>query len=394
MGMMTMSEAMLPLRENLFFIDLLVRFGERPLLGVLISALFTAVIQSSSAATGIIIALSLQGLISLESAIPLILGSNIGTCITVVLASIGASLPARKTAYAHVLFNVIGVILMLIFLKPFTFLALGSADTVARQTANAHTLFNIFTTIVLFPFYKYFIRLVNMIAPGEDSAVKLGSKYLDKRMLKTPAVAINSCQQELLRMSNMAREVVADSIDAFCRGNRKKIPHILQAEDLVDGLEKEINVYLQELSQHSLTRQQTTRVSGIMSAANDLERIADHGCNIAHLAELVVDEKYQITPKAREEVFSLFEKIDAMMVKAIKALDDEDVHLAREVIQEDDIVDELERILRKNHIDRVNRKECAPAVGVIYLDVLSNLERVADHCVNLGQVVSGDFQSY
>ncbi|NLL21505.1 MAG: Na/Pi cotransporter family protein [Firmicutes bacterium] len=391
LGMVTMSEAMHPLRENPFFIDLLLRFGERPLLGILISALFTAVIQSSSAVTGIIIALSLQGLISLQSAIPLILGSNIGTCITAVLASIGASLPARKTAYAHVLFNTIGVILMLIFLKPFTFLVLESADTVARQAANAHTLFNVLNTIVLFPFFKYFIRLVNIVVPGEESAVNLGSKYLDRRMLKAPAVAINSSKQELLRMANMAREVVADSIDAFCRGSWKKIPHILQAEDLIDGLEKEINVYLQELSQHSLTRQQTTSVSGIMSAANDLERIADHGCNIAHLAELVADGKFQITPKAREEVFSLFEKVDDMLGKAIEALADENVHLAREVIQKDDIVDELERILRKNHIDRVNRKECVPAVGVIYLDVLSNLERIADHCVNLGQVVSGDF---
>ncbi len=391
MGMETMSNAMYPLRENAFFLSYLVRFGEQPLLGVLAAALFTAAIQSSSAATGIIIALSLQELLTLQSAIPLILGTNIGTCITALLASIGASLPARKTAYAHVLFNTIGVILMLILLKPFTFLVLESANTVARQVANAHTFFNVLNTIVLFPFFKYFIRLVNIIVPGEDIAVDAGSKYLDKRMLKAPAVAINSSKQELLRMANIAREIVVDAADVFCRGGRKKIPHILQAEDLIDGLEKEINVYLQELSQHSLTRQQTNSVSGIMSAANDLERIADHGRNIAYLAEMAMDDKLQISPKAKEEIFGFFEKVAEMMKNAIDALADDNVHLAREVVQQDDIVDELERILRMNHIERVNRKECVPAVGVIYLDVLSNLERVADHCVNLAQVASGDF---
>ena len=215
---------------------------------------------------------------------------------------------------------------MLILLKPFTFLVLESANTVARQVANAHTFFNVLNTIVLFPFFKYFIRLVNIIVPGEDIAVEAGSKYLDKRMLKAPAVAINSSKQELLRMANIAREIVVDAVDVFCRGGRKKIPHILQAEDLIDGLEKEINVYLQELSQHSLTRQQTNSVSGIMSAANDLERIADHGRNIAYLAEMAMDDKLQIS-KAKEEIFGFFEKVAEMMKNAIDALADDNVHL-------------------------------------------------------------------
>jgi phosphate:Na+ symporter len=391
MGMVTMSEAMYPLRENAGFLNLLVMFGQRPLLGILISALFTAAIQSSSGATGIIIALSLQGLVSVESAIPLILGTNIGTCITAMLAGIGASISARKAAVSHVLFNVIGVVIVLIFLKPFTAIILDTATTVARQTANAHTIFNILNTVVVFPFFKYFIRFVNYIVPGEDESVDIGPKYLDKRMLKAPAAAIRASKQELLRMSNMARDIVQESIDVFCNGNRKKIPHIMQMEDLVDGLEKEINTYLQELSQHSLTRQQATVVAGIMSAANDIERIADHGCNIAYIAEMVLDDKLQVTPKAKEEVYSLFEKVDEMMVGAIDAMAAENVHLAREVIKKDDIVDEMERTLRKSHIERVNRKECIPASGVIYLDVLSNLERVADHCVNLGNIVAGDF---
>jgi phosphate:Na+ symporter len=391
LGMITMSQAMHPLRENAMFLNQLVRFGKQPLLGILFAALFTALIQSSSAATGIIIALTLQELLSLQSAIPLILGTNIGTCITALLASMGASLSARKAAFSHIFFNIFGVLLAMIFLKPFTLLILESAHTVARQTANAHTLFNVLNTIVVFPFFKYFIRFINWVVPGEDVVLDMGPKYLDKRMLKAPAAAIRACKQELLRMANMSRDMVRESVDVFCKLNRKKIPHILQMEELLDGLEKEINLYLQELSQHSLTRQQTTIVSGIMSAANDLERIGDHARNIAYCSELVMEDKLQITVMAKQEVYSLFEKVDDMMAKAITALAEENVQLAREVIRQDDLVDELERILRKSHIDRVNRKECIPAAGVIYLDVLSNLERVADHSTNLAQVVTGEF---
>lgn len=391
LGMITMSEAVSPLRESAFFLNLLVNAGKHPLLGVLVSALFTAVIQSSSATTGIIIALALQDLLDLKSAVPLILGTNIGTCITALLASMGASLSARKAAFSHIFFNIFGVLLALLFLKPFTGFILETSHTVARQVANAHTLFNVFNTIILFPFFKYFIRFVNWAVPGEETVLEMGPKYLDKRILKTPALAISSCQQELLRMANMARDMVRESIDVFCRLSRKKIPHILQMEEFLDALEKEINQYLQELSQHSLTRQQTTIVSGILSAANDLERIGDHARNIAHCAELVMEDKLHVTDSARREVYSFYEKVDGMIAKAISALAEENVELAEEVIRDDDLVDEMERILRKSHIERVNRKECVPAAGVIYLDILSNLERIADHSTNLAQVVKGEF---
>ena len=391
LGMITMSGAVLPLRDSVVFLDLLIKAGQKPLLGVLFSALFTAIIQSSSATTGIIIALALQDLIGIESAIPLILGTNIGTCITALLACLGTSLSARKAAFSHVIFNVSGVLLALIFLKPFTFLVLGSAHNIARQAANAHTLFNVLNTIVVFPFFKYFIRFVHKIVPGEEKVLEVGPKYLDRRLLRTPAAAINSSRREILRMANIARDMVRESVDVFCKLNRKKIPHILQMEELLDGQEKEINLYLQELSQHSLNRQQTTIISGMVSAANDLERIGDHAQNIAHCSEIVMESKLHISEVAKQEVYSFFEKVDQMFSKAITAFAEENVWLAREVISEDDIIDEQERILRKSHIDRVNRKECAPAVGVIYLDVLSNLERIADHSTNLAQLVIDEF---
>ncbi|MGI5876371.1 MAG: Na/Pi cotransporter family protein [Dethiobacteria bacterium] len=391
LGMVTMSEAMFPLRESPLFLNLLVRFADYPLLGVLAATIFTAVIQSSSAATGIIIALTMQNILTIEAVVPLILGTNIGTCITALLASIGTSQSARKTAIAHVLFNLIGVVVFFVFLGPFTRLTIYSADTVWRQAANAHTFFNLVNTVLIFPFFKNFIRFINLIVPGEDVSIELGPKFLDKRMLKTPAVGIQAARQELKRMANIVREMVKDSIDVFCKGERKKIPHILQMEDLVDGLEKEINVYLQDLSQHSLTRQQSIVVSSIMSAANDLERIGDHAQNIVQLTDVVFEDRMPITPTAKKEVYSMFEKVDEMMEKTITALSEENIEIARQVVGMDDVVDNMEKVLRKNHIERVNRKECSATVGVIYLDILSNLERIADHSTNVSQIIVDEF---
>ncbi len=390
-GIITMSNAVYVLRENPFFLDMLVKFGQYPLLGILISALFTAVIQSSSAVTGIIIALTLQEVITINIAIPLILGTNIGTCITAIIAGFGTSLSARRTALSHVLFNVFGVLLFLLFLKPFTGFIFSTGGTVARQAANAHTLFNVFTTLLIFPFFKYFVQLVTLIYPGDGTVVEFGSKYLDKRMLKTPAAAIQGARQELVRMANVARDIVREAISMLEKGSVKSLPHILQLEELLDGLEKEITHYLQSLSQHSLTYRQTIVVSGIMNAANDMERIGDHAVNIAFIAENSIENKLGLSEAAKGEVLKMFHKVDEITARAIDSFSREDRYLAREVVKEDDIVDNLEKSLRKSHIGRINRNECVPESGVIYLDILSNLERIADHATNLAEVVTEEF---
>ncbi|MEW5920150.1 MAG: Na/Pi cotransporter family protein [Bacillota bacterium] len=391
LGMITMSGAMYPLRESPYFINMLVRFGEQPLLGVLFATLFTALIQSSSGATGIIIALTLQDLLTIQAAIPLILGTNIGTCITALLASMGTSLPARKAALAHVLFNVLGVVVALAFMNIFTELVVDLGGNVARQTANAHTAFNVLNTILVFPFFKYFIKLLNYIVPGEEISIEMGSKYLDRRILKTPAIAIEATRQEVLRMAAIARKMIGEAVDVFVKGDRKKIAQIYQKEDLLDGLETEINLYLQELSQHSLTRHQATVVAGLVSAANDLERIGDHAKNIMDIAETVLEDRLQLSTTARQEVINMHKSIDEMLAKATTALAQDNIRLAREVINQDDVIDEMERLYRKRHINRLNRKECVAATGVIYLDVLSNLERIADHVTNLAEVVTEEF---
>ena len=391
LGMMTMSAGMNPLKEMESFHRLLAQFSASPFLGVLCGALFTALIQSSSAATGVIIALTMQDLIPFPAAVPLVLGTNIGTCITAFLASIGANVAARRAAVAHILFNVIGVALALLFLNYFTALIIETAGSVPRQVANTHTIFNVLNTVVFLVLLKYFTRFVCLVVPGPEEEIEIGPKYLDQRILKTPAAAIGGAKKELLRMTSISRDMVGEAVHVFRKNDLKKVKHIEQMEDLVDGLEKEINVYLAELSQHSLTSHQSRMVGGFMSAANDLERIGDHASNIAQLAEIKAEDKLPFSDHALEEIDLIYNKVNAMLEQAAASLDKEDKALALQVIKEDDAVDLMEKTLRKSHIERINTKRCYPASGVIFLDVISNLERIADHATNIAQVVIEDF---
>ena len=387
LGMITMSDGMSPLRELDAFYDMLLYFSTYPILGLLAGAIFTALIQSSSAATGVVIAMTTQDLIPFESAVPLILGTNVGTCITAILAGIGANVAARRAAVAHVVFNVVGAVLILIFLEPFSGLLVQTAETVPRQVANTHTAFNFLNTFVFLIFLKYFNQLICRIIPGDGEKVEFGPKYLDSRILKTPAVAIGGAKQELLRMAGIAREMLDDSLQVFLKKDMKKIKHIYQMEELVDGLEEEINVYLSELSQHSMSQQQTKLVSNLMSAANDLERVGDHAENIMQLGEMKTEDRLPFSNTALEEISYFGSKISDMLEKAIRAFETNDHKLALEVIQQDNEVDTEEKKLRNAHIERINTKKCYPSAGVIFLDLLSNLERVGDHAKNIAELV-------
>jgi len=390
LGMITMSSGMMPLRELDAFHNMLVQFSSYPILGILAGAIFTALIQSSSAATGVIIAMTLQDLIPFNAAVPLVLGTNIGTSITAILASFGANLAARRAAVAHVLFNVLGVILVLALIGPFTDLITHTAATVPRQVANTHTAFNLLNTFIFIVFLKHFTRLISYIVPGEDIKMDFGPKYLDKRILKTPAVALGGAKQELLRMGGIAREMLDESIQVFLTNDLKKIKHIVQMEELVDGLEKEINVYLSDLSQHSMSQQQTKLIGNLMSAANDLERIGDHAENIMQLAEMKTEERLPFSNTALEEISDFYNSISLMLEEALSAFENDQVKLAEKVAAKDDEIDRQEKVLRNEHIERINTKKCYPSAGVIYLDLLSNLERVADHAKNIAELVLED----
>ena len=387
LGITTMASGLGPLKDFPAFNNLLAQLSAFPLLGVLGGAIFTAILQSSSAFAGMIIAMSIQGGIALDQALPLILGSNIGTCIIAFIASVGTNLTARRTAMAHLLFNTIGVLLCLIMLQPFTALVLHTGATVTRQIANAHTIFNVLNSIIFILILPHFTKLVSRIIPGKEVGLEIGPTYLDPRMLPTPAAALGVAKKELLRMAVIAHDMVGDALNCFTGNDLKKMANIEQMEELLDGMEKTVTIFLSELSQNPLTEAESKMVGSFISAANDLERIGDHAHNILQLAESKVEDRLSFSEQALEELRLLYDLVSKAIKQATEALETENKQLGRMVMVGDDEVDLMERVLRKAHIERINTKRCYPSAGVLYLDVLSNLERIGDHATNIAQLV-------
>lgn len=387
LGLSTMSGSVNPLRDYPPFLQLLVTLGENPLLGILAGTLFTVVVQSSSATTGLVIAFSWQGVISLPAGLALIVGANLGTCITVILASLGTSVAAKRAAFSHVLFNLFGVVLFIILRVPFTKLVALTGTSVARQIANAHTLFNLITTLILWPLLPYFVKLVTFVVPGEDAVIEQRPLYLENRVLGTPAALIGA-QREAVRMGELAITMVEQAVNAFLQGDLGLLEQIEQREEAVNTLEKEITAYLAKANQFPMAESQARFLTNLMHIVNDLERMGDHAINIAELAQIRGGEKLELSPGASEDLEHMFKVVLEISRDALDALLHRNKAQAEALISRDDLVDDLEKRYRTNHIARLNQGLCHPEIGVLFLDAVSNLERVADHANNIAEAVA------
>ena len=387
LGMQTMSQSLAPLRTFQPFLDGLVYLGQNPILGVLAGALFTVAVQSSSATTGLVIAFTLQDMLSLPAGLALILGANLGTCVTAGLASIGAGVTARRAAMAHVLFNSVGVLVFLLVLRPFSDLVAQTGTSVTRQVANAHTIFNVVNTLLLFPFIGPFVRLVERLVPGEEDILDTKPRFLDERMLHSPA-ALVMAKKELLRMARLSLEMFEEAVESFTGGDEKKIQSVLKKEDVVNALEKAIAVYLAEASQDPMTARQSNRITGLMHIINDLERVGDHATNITELAEERMNHNLQLSEHAQEELAQMYGEVLRIYSRSIEVLESEDASAARNLLREDEIIDDLENKFRDSHIKRLNEGLCHPETGVLFLDLISNLERIGDHANNIAEAVA------
>ena len=390
LGLYTMSHAVRPLRNYAPFLDLLVNISNNPLLGIAVAAIFTGIIQSSSGTTAIVIALSIQGIIGIGSAIPLILGSNIGTCFTAVIASIGSSITGKRVALSHLFFNIGGVVLFLFFINKFSYLVSLTSSSIPRQIANAHTIFNIINAVILLPFLSLFVKLVVRLLPGEEIIIKKGPIYLNKDMLNTPSLALSQATKELVRMGEMVESMLNDVIMSFIQNDLNILKNVYLKEGVVNTLEKEITKYLVLISQQSLSPKQSKRLTDLMNIVNDIERVGDHAENLAELSEEKINEKLPFSEKALNELKSMFSKVQFSLNKTILALKNRDIELAREVALKEDEIDNIEKGLRNNHINRLNKGICYPESGVIFLDIISNLERVGDHANNISLMVIDD----
>jgi len=391
LGMTLMSQAMHPLRDDPTFANLMQTLSHNRFLALLVGFLFTALIQSSTAATGVIVAMAMQGLIPLEAALPMILGTNVGTCITALFASIGTSLSARRAAVSHMTFNALGALLFLIFLPQFEnlVLAVSPAGDLPRQVANAHTLFSVINTLLFLPFITPFTKLIMLMVPGKETALSHGALHLDWNMVETPSVAIKLAQQEVLRMADFAAQNVRLAMEAFLERDEKKVKQMKEQETIVDDLEREICHYLSKVSQSGMGDAMSIRHTGLLHAANDLERISDHAENIADLAQATIDENIVFSEEGIEELKEMYALVQEIFQTAIQSVQNDDPSLVPKIQALEAQIDEREKALRTAHINRLKEGRCSADSGVIFLDIISNFERIGDHADNLSDVPQG-----
>ena len=391
-GMDFMKEAVKPLAGYQGFTDMLLSFGHHPILGVLMGFAITAIVQSSSASMGMLIALASQGLIPITAALPILYGENIGTCVTSLISSIGASRNARRAAIMHLTFNVLGsMIFMFILSKPIVAIVTAIDPTdAARQIANAHTLFNILNVIVLLPFNKLIVKLALKLVPetkGEQDDDDKVVKYIDDRMIETPSIALANIVKETLRMGEKSKESLNAAMDGIVDKSKEKIELSFKREKLINELQKSILNYLLKLSKASLNEDSRETVDALFNTVNDIERIGDHAENIAELAKDIVDLEISFSDVGIGELKDMYNKVVSTYTYALEAMRTSNVELACKVIKMEEQVDMMEKSCRVNHMNRLNSSSCSIESGVIYLDIISNLERVSDHAVNIAQQV-------
>lgn len=389
LGLSTMGGGLKPLSNLPAFSDFIVDMSQYPVLGLIAGTVFTVIIQSSTAAIGILQTLADEGMISFRHSLPILFGDNLGTTITAVLASIGASLAARRAALVHVMFNVFGVIIFMIALPlVYNFIMLVGADiNVRMQIAYAHGFFNVANTIIFFPLIPFLAWAVTKLVPGKMEELEFSPKFLDVRLLATPSMALGQAQHEILRMGKYAQEALSDSTQYFFGRDSKLANKALQKEQLVNELERKITDYMVKIHQNGLPEEESERATGLMHAVNDIERIGDHAENIVELTHYCTENKVDISEDAAQELKGMLKLAERTVERAIYALEHHDRQAAGEVLGYETELDRMEKEYRMAHINRLNQNACSGNSGAIFLDMIHNLERVGDHSKNIAEYV-------
>lgn len=359
-----------------------------PLLLVLIGIVFTALIQSSAAVTGILVALA--GALNFNTAVFIILGSNIGTCVTAMISSIGTSTNARRTAMIHLLFNVFGCLICLVPLWVWgdefsSFMVMISGDLVERQIANFHTLFNVFTTLVLLPFVKLLVKLTEKIIPDketpQDSKHKL--TFIDNRFFEAPAIAVGNVKKEIVKMADIARENLNLSMEMLFDCNVEQSKLLRDNEECINFLTKSIASYLTTLSGKGISVQDEKKVGSYYHVISDIERVGDYAENIMEYAYRLRKEDMNLSADATAELKEINATINELFDVSIKAFDERDRSYLAKVDELEERVDDYSVMLENKHLERLKHGTCSPQVGSVYLQTVSNLERVGDHITNV-----------
>lgn len=386
MGLSQMKDAMSPIAQTTFFQDLILTLEGNMFLGILVGAAMTAVVQSSSASTAILLSLAATGAISLQVAIPILFGNNIGTCVTALLSSLNANKVAKKAAFIHLSFNLIGTLIFLPLINILSQVVMYMGGDIDKQIANAHTIFNIVNAIILLPFAGVFVKLANLALKDKEGE-KPTINRLDRRFLETPAIAFEQAFQESLTMYDLAKENLTLSTNALIDGKVTNLKKIFKNESEINRLERELSTFLVSISSHDITEVDTNRIASMIKIISDIERIGDHSKNIAELAEEVSTSKLTFTSDALEELRLMYNYTIESINSSYASYKNNNRQKANDTMIFEENIDRLEELLRDKHIQRLSQNKCNAHSGAVFLDAISNFERIGDHSINIAEYI-------
>lgn len=389
-GLKLMSSGMAPLQDVAVFQQLTVDMSGDPVLGVVIGTLFTLIVQSSSATIGILQGLYSEGAIDLHAALPVLFGDNIGTTITALLAAIGASVAAKRAAFTHVIFNIAGASAFLLLLGVFTYFVTylqGFFNLNPEMTiAFAHGSFNVANLLLQFPFIGVLAWIVTKIIPGEDTLIEFKPKHLDPLFIdQSSALALDQAKAEIIRMGEYSHQGLEETKLYFITQQLKHAEITKQIEGALNNLDKEITDYLIDISSGFMSESESAKHTVLMDTVRDIERVGDHFENVIELIDYKISNKVTLTERAKKELNNMFDLTATTVKQAIQSLKNADKEEALGVIQSEEQIDTMEKEYRKNHIIRLNEGSCSGSAGIVFVDILSNLERVSDHAVNIAE---------
>ena len=405
-GIHFMKTGFAPLQDNQDVHDALIWLGRNPILAVLAGTIITMLLQSSSASIAMVQMLALQGAfgtdwdLALRVTIPFILGDNIGTTITAQLAALRASRNSKRTAMGHTIFNFIGVayVLPLVWagwfanavewITPFAL----SKGTIMVHLAVAHSVFNVFNTIVFMPIIRGLEEIVMKILPVTSEELARKPIALEKHLLNTPVIALDQTKREIIRMAKTAKQALEHSINGLINDDRKELESVRPVEDFIDELQYEITSYLSILSRRQLSYEVSIELPVLLHTVNDLERVGDHAVNIVEVAERKIDQKLGFSDSALAEADELRNEINQMFDSVIAAFENNDIEAAQSALVNEQRLNEMQMDFRRSHVRRMSQGRCSPEAGLVFIDLVDNVEKVGDHLTNIAQAVIGGLQ--
>lgn len=391
LGIDMMSDSMAPLRESAGFMNFIVTVSEsplRPLFGIILGIVMTAVLQSSSASVGVLQTLAMQGLVPLKFSVFVLFGQNIGTCLTALFSTVGAKKNSKRAAVIHLLFNLIGtgIFILIALLAPYVeWIEKLSPDPMA-QIAISHIVFNIVSTVIMFPFANVLVKLSCLLVPGkDDSESEMHCKFIDDRLLNTPPFAVMQVGKEVARMAKLARDNFETSAHALINCSDKDLDKVMENEEVINYLNHHITSYLVKLNALDITDSDSDYIARVFHAINDIERVGDHAINLAEAAQHNIGEGLKFSDPAREELNQLCGSVVTLLERSMAAFDNQSLsdNEAKELSDLEEHIDDLTLECQDSHIFRLNRKECNTEAGMLYLNTITDFERVGDHAINI-----------